>query len=89
VPNTIHDFSKMWSKKELCVLPLKGPIITFFRLRELHILIIDEISMVSGSFLDYISTTLGKIRESESANIPFGGLQLIVCGVWKSYPYAP
>ena len=46
-------------------------------LKELDILIIDEVSMLSGELLSKISAVLSIIRSNTK---PFGGIQLILCG---------
>lgn len=48
------------------------------KLREIEILIIDEISMIDADFFDKISLFLSKIREQPL--FPFGGLQLVITG---------
>ena len=45
--------------------------------RELEHLIIDELSMLSGEFLDRLDAEVQKVR---SDSRPFGGIQLIACG---------
>lgn len=47
------------------------------------VLVIDEISMVSSSFLDHIDVCLKHIRHSE---LPFGGIQMIVTGDFCQLP---
>ncbi|CAK0891521.1 unnamed protein product [Prorocentrum cordatum] len=63
VPYYKSDFKKMSGKKDMWT--------------KLEVLIIDEISMVSGEFLDYLDSELRNIRNSDA---PFGGLQLIFSG---------
>ena len=46
-------------------------------------LIIDEISMVDGSFFEKIETVARRIRRNEQ---PFGGIQLILCGDFFQLP---
>ena len=48
------------------------------RLRRLELLAIDEISMLDANLFDLISIFLGIVRDRQ--NVPFGGLQLILCG---------
>jgi ATP-dependent DNA helicase PIF1 len=58
----------------------------FKRVQELDILIIDEISMVSADFLDYISSYMWYVRHSFQDYYPsipefaFGKIQIILCG---------
>jgi ATP-dependent DNA helicase PIF1 len=47
------------------------------QIKELHILVIDEVSMVSAELLDKISQYLQYVRKNK---IPFGGIQMILCG---------
>jgi ATP-dependent DNA helicase PIF1 len=47
------------------------------------VLVIDEISMVSSSFLDHVNVCLKHIRHSE---LPFGGIQVIVTGDFCQLP---
>lgn len=47
-------------------------------LRELELLIIDEVSMLRADLLDAIDTTLRHIRRKN--NLPFGGVQLLFIG---------
>ncbi len=49
----------------------------YFELRELKVLIIDEISMISDAFIDKISEYLELIHKN---NEPFGGIQVIFIG---------
>jgi len=53
------------------------------KLRRLHILVIDEISMISDALFDKISEFLSIIRRS---SVPFGGLQLVLCGDFAQLP---
>jgi hypothetical protein len=67
------------------------------RLRRLRVLVIDEVSMVSGELLDAVDDTLTAIRNtagpSSSSSSPppldpgaFGGVQVIVCGDFAQLP---
>ncbi|HLW10437.1 MAG TPA: AAA family ATPase, partial [Fermentimonas sp.] len=47
-------------------------------LRELELLVIDEISMVRADLLDAIDTVLRRVRHRQSE--PFGGVQMIFIG---------
>ena len=63
--------------------PPKSSPYTRKRLGQTHVLIIDEISMVSSNFLERINKTLKKVRgvsQTWNADRPFGGVQLIVTG---------
>jgi ATP-dependent DNA helicase PIF1 len=53
------------------------------RWRELDILVIDEISMLAGSFLDKLSFVASRARNDRR---PFGGVQLVVCGDFFQLP---
>jgi len=53
------------------------------RWREVDVMIIDEISMVSGELFDGMEAQVAQIRYGQNGGMyrPFGGVQLIVCGV--------
>ncbi|KAH9575905.1 hypothetical protein CY35_01G135300 [Sphagnum magellanicum] len=63
IPYEVKDFNKMWNLKN--------------KWRNLSVLVIDEISMISGELFEYLEQTICKIRANEK---PFGGLQVIVAG---------
>lgn len=50
---------------------------TIQKIKDLHILVIDEISMVSAELLDKISEYMQYARRNKN---PFGGVQMILCG---------
>lgn len=66
---TKEDFDTAWSRKD--------------NWRETDVLIIDEISMLSGQILDELNRLAKDIRGSDS---PFGGIQLILCGDFLQLP---
>lgn len=47
------------------------------RFKKTQVLVIDEISMLSGSFLDLLDRVAKAMRRSDK---PFGGMQVILCG---------
>ncbi|CUM64468.1 uncharacterized protein PRCAT00002072001 [Priceomyces carsonii] len=53
------------------------------RWNEVKVLIIDEVSMIDGLFLDKINELCKSIRKN---NKPFGGIQLVVCGDFYQLP---
>jgi len=53
------------------------------RWREVDILVIDEISMMAGSFLDKLNFVASRARNDRR---PFGGVQLVVCGDFFQLP---
>ena len=53
------------------------------KLRDLEVLIVDEISMMSDDLFDKISAVLSVVRENPR---PFGGIQLILCGDFAQLP---
>jgi len=65
VPYYVSDFFKMKGQKQADL--WKG----------LEVLVIDEISMISGEFLDLFDRQLQRIRGTDE---PFGGLQLVLSG---------
>lgn len=56
---------------------------TAFRWRNTRTLIIDEISMMDGTFFDVLELVARKIRRDSR---PFGGIQLVVCGDYHQLP---
>jgi ATP-dependent DNA helicase PIF1 len=52
-------------------------------LREIDAIFIDEISMVSSSYLDVCNEILKRVR---NIRLPFGGVQVIVCGDFLQLP---
>ncbi|KAG0609116.1 hypothetical protein M758_8G159100 [Ceratodon purpureus] len=70
IPRRPRDFNRMWDK------PIR------LKWRNLSVLIIDEISMVSAELLEYLEQTIRRIR-TKKVNLPgepFGGLQVIIAG---------
>eukprot|EP00986_Skeletonema_menzelii_P000586 scaffold162_cov143-Skeletonema_menzelii.AAC.5 len=53
------------------------------RWREVDVLVIDEVSMMAGSFLDKLSFIASRARNDRR---PFGGVQLVVCGDFFQLP---
>ena len=72
VPNHKKDFEKAWrdDKRDAW--------------RTIRVMIIDEISMINGEFLDNLSQVICKIRGGNDK--PFGGIQLIFCGDFLQLP---
>lgn len=66
VPKTWRDFYRSKSKKTVAA-----------QWRALRVLVLDEVSMVSGEFFDNLSHVVSEIRGDPR---PFGGIQLVVCG---------
>ena len=64
VPNTIQDFGRL-------------PRLHVNRIKSYHVLMIDEVSMISGEFMDRLSDHFAKARDHDA---PFGGLQIILFG---------
>lgn len=52
-------------------------------IEELEVLILDEVSMLSGELLDHIDTELKTVRGNVS---PFGGVQMVFCGDFYQLP---
>ena len=63
IPRIVKDFQKVYSKKKLW--------------QQMRVLVIDEISMVSAEYLDWLDVTIRHILKKDVA---MGGIQLIVCG---------
>ncbi len=66
IPKVYTDFRKMKTNKRIKK-----------RWENLKVLILDEVSMISGEFFDSLSRIVSDIRKDSR---PFGGIQLIVCG---------
>jgi ATP-dependent DNA helicase PIF1 len=66
IPKMATDFGKTKSNKN-----------TAKHWKDLRVLVLDEVSMVSGEFFDYLSRVVSEIRDDPR---PFGGIQLVVCG---------
>jgi ATP-dependent DNA helicase PIF1 len=56
---------------------------TTLRLNKTQVLIIDEISMLSGSFLKQLDILLKQIRKNLQ---PFGGIKMVLCGDFYQLP---
>ena len=69
IPELVEDFGKCWGNKK--------------EWRKLKVLVIDEISMLSGEFLDNLNKVVSAMRGKKSA---FGGIQLIFCGDFLQLP---
>lgn len=66
--STVSDFGNMWNAKGGKVKEM---------LRCLDVLIIDEVSMLSGEFLQYLEAEVARVRMGDLAHTsPFGGLQV-------------
>lgn len=73
VPVVKKDFGKCWDKR--------------VKWRSLKVLVIEEISTVSGEFFDDLSEIVSKIREdNQISSSPFGGIQLLLCGDFLQLP---
>ena len=76
IPKIYTDFRKMKSNKNIKK-----------KWENLKVLVLDEVSMISGEFFDSLSTVVSDIRKDPR---PFGGIQLIVCGDFLQLsPIAP
>ncbi|CAE7811535.1 pif1 [Symbiodinium sp. CCMP2456] len=53
------------------------------RIRDTKVLLIDEVSMLSGEFLDKAGELIARILASEK---PFGGMQVVLCGDFLQLP---
>ncbi|VEU34803.1 unnamed protein product [Pseudo-nitzschia multistriata] len=72
IPKIYKDFKRMKTNKNIRK-----------RWEELQVLILDEVSMISGEFFDSLSKVVSDIRNDPR---PFGGIQLIVCGDFLQLP---
>lgn len=53
------------------------------RWKNVKVLVIDEISMLSGDFFDKLEFVARRVRKSD---LPFGGVQLLLCGDFLQLP---
>jgi len=83
VPQLVTDFGRCWEKNFRK------------RWRRLRVLLIDEISMLSGEFLDHLGNVVNNIRKYQNPHevepdfdrlAPFTGIQLIFCGDFLQLP---
>lgn len=56
---------------------------TLERMRRTHLLVIDEISMLSADLIDLLDAVLCLARDTEE---PFGGVQMVFCGDFLQLP---
>lgn len=85
----LEHHQKYPNPKEREEKPPKSSPYTRKRLGQTQVLIIDEISMVSSNFLERINQTLKRVRGASqplNAELPFGGVQLIVTGDFCQLP---
>lgn len=83
---TIHSWSGLGIREEITRPELKslednGRVAP--RLEEVQVLLIDEISMLSGKVLTGVSTILKHFKKNQQ---PFGGIQVILCGDFFQLP---
>jgi hypothetical protein len=88
---TLHSFAGLGlakEKKEDLFGKLLGPALKGPRNRWLgaRVLVIDEISMVDGSFWDKLEWVARQIRKSQ---LPFGGIQVVATGDFYQLPPVP
>ena len=72
IANTCRDFEKLWNAKNKK------------KWRALKVLVIDEVSMIDASFLEFLDVNVRNVRGN--GNEAFGGLQLIFCGDFCQLP---
>jgi hypothetical protein len=83
---TIHAWTGIGVKDELSeydIEEIAGKENTAKRIMAAKVLIVDEISMMHHFRLDMINRVLKRVRNS---HLPFGGLQIIVCGDFFQLP---
>uniref|UniRef100_A0A7S2PDZ7 ATP-dependent DNA helicase n=1 Tax=Leptocylindrus danicus TaxID=163516 RepID=A0A7S2PDZ7_9STRA len=83
---TIHSFAGVGigdGRRDEMVARVMGNEYTKKRWKETDILVIDEISMLPAGFLDTLDFIACRARNSR---LPFGGLQLVVCGDFYQLP---
>ena len=67
----MEDFEKFWRKCQF------SPYFNRTAISQCEVLIIDEISMMTGTFLNDIDEILKRVKKSEE---PFGGVKIVCCG---------
>jgi ATP-dependent DNA helicase PIF1 len=70
VPSVVSDFDKCWKQKHVWM--------------GLAVLIIDEVSMLDPTYIDWLDATVRSIRKTPTK--AFGGIQLILCGDFGQLP---
>ncbi len=78
--STIHSWSQIGIKetleaKDIAALARRGKLVS--RFLNTDVLVIDEVSMLSGNFLSMLDTLARELRRDHS---PFGGLQMVLVG---------
>jgi ATP-dependent DNA helicase PIF1 len=76
VPVLVKDFDKAWKQDKRD------------QWRRLRTMVLDEVSMISGEFLDNLSNVVCEIRGEKNGKA-FGGIQLIICGDFLQLPPIP
>lgn len=76
---TVHSFAGATADASpaQCVKRVMGNEYAKKRWRECDILVVDEVSMMSGRFLDCLEFVGGRVRNDRRV---FGGMQVVVCG---------
>jgi ATP-dependent DNA helicase PIF1 len=73
----MEDFEKFWRKCQF------SPYFNRTAISHWEFLIIDEISMMAGTFLNDVDEILKRVKKSEE---PFGGIKIICCGDFLQLP---
>ncbi|CAJ1966117.1 unnamed protein product [Cylindrotheca closterium] len=71
IPSEQEDFNKAWQGEKRQAW------------RELKIMVMEEISMIAGEFLDRLDSVVRQIR---GVDAPFGGIQVLICGDFLQLP---
>ncbi|OWF54393.1 ATP-dependent DNA helicase PIF1-like [Mizuhopecten yessoensis] len=82
---TLHSFAGIGSGRadlQQCVELASRPLV-IQQWKKCQHLIIDEISMVEGDFFDKLETVARVVKQND---LPFGGIQLILCGDFLQLP---
>jgi len=74
IPETQQDFQRVWKERK--------------RWRNIKVLLLDEVSLLAGEFLDHLSDVVCDIRGTDRDR-PLGGIQLFVCGDFLQLPPIP
>ncbi len=80
---TIHSWSGLTNAEREHIAMCSGNKFVVNRLKQAQVLIIDEISMISASYLDALDELLKTVRKN---SLPFGGLKTVLCGDFYQLP---
>jgi ATP-dependent DNA helicase PIF1 len=83
---TIHSFAGIGVPKEQSDFQRSWETLKCHGWRQLKFMVIEEVSMIAGEFLDRLNRVVCQIRKDPR---PFGGIQLLICGDFLQLPPIP